>query len=93
MKLRVDVLLSVAIAAILCLFCPPAVLAQDNSGSNPSLDVYTEVPYSTLPLKSVDSVTKIDGAVAISHIVYTFADGLSQTDEVGMNFHLPQARF
>lgn len=64
--------------------------AQDNPfGFDSSLNAYTESPYSKLPLKSVRSVTRIEGPVAESHIVYTFIDGLKQTMEVGLNLHLP----
>lgn len=64
--------------------------AQDNPfGFDSSLNVYTESPYSKLPLKSVRSVTRIEGPVAKTHVVYTFIDGLKQTMEGGLNLHLP----
>jgi hypothetical protein len=77
-------------AAALCQLSLTRAAASAPFGFDTSLNVYTEDPYSKLPLKSVDSVTKIEGAIAATHIVYTFIDGLSQVMEVGVNFKLPE---
>lgn len=65
--------------------------ASDNPfGFDSSLNVYTESPYSQLPLQSVKSTTQIEGTLAKTHLIYTFVDGLKKTMEVGLNFRLPR---
>jgi hypothetical protein len=84
-------LLPMALIALLTLLCGGRTRAEDAMfGFDSSLNVYTEQPYSQLPLKSVHSMTRIEGPLAKTHIVYTFIDGLKQTMEVGLNFHLPK---
>jgi len=86
----------IGICALMAVFAvgltyPARLLAEDDPfGFDSSLNVYTEVPYSKLPLKSVHSETKIEGPIAKTRVEYTFIDGLKEQMEVGVNFRLPE---
>ncbi|MGO8672166.1 MAG: VIT domain-containing protein [Capsulimonadaceae bacterium] len=89
MQTLVRYILVLAAAAVLFGAASARADDEDPFGFDTSLNIYTESPYSKLPLKSVHSSTRIEGAIAQTHIEYTFIDGMTQTMEVGLNFKLP----